>query len=81
MLLRISEVKQELGVRSSSCIYDAIKRGTFPRPVRIGMRAVAWPDYEVKEICKARIANASDLAIQALVCKMYRKRSALLRDK
>lgn len=32
---------------SRSTIYDMMTRGEFPRPVRIGRRAVAWPESAI----------------------------------
>lgn len=34
---------------SRSTIYAAVKAGTFPAPVRIGLRAVAWRVSEVEQ--------------------------------
>jgi prophage regulatory protein len=38
-----------LSGKSRSSIYDAIKKGTFPAPVRIGPRAVAWTSTSIAE--------------------------------
>lgn len=46
MLLRLPAVMRETGLSRSS-IYAAIKEGRFPRPVRIGKRAVAWRAEEI----------------------------------
>ena len=32
---------------SRSTIYEMMDRGEFPRPIRIGRRAVAWPESSV----------------------------------
>ena len=39
--LRLRQVIEATG-RSRSSIYEAIKEGTFPPPIPIGARAVAW---------------------------------------
>ena len=39
---------------SRSSIYAAVKAGTFPAPVRIGVRAVAWRISEIEQWLKAR---------------------------
>jgi prophage regulatory protein len=41
-LLRLPEVESLVGLRKSS-IYDAMKRGEFPAPVKLSRRAVCWP--------------------------------------
>jgi prophage regulatory protein len=41
-LLRLPEVESMVGLRKSS-IYEGIKAGTFPAPVKLSRRAVCWP--------------------------------------
>lgn len=41
-LLRLPDVEALVGLRKSS-IYDAVKRGEFPAPVKLSRRAVCWP--------------------------------------
>ena len=41
-LLRLPVVRARTGLSRSS-IYARVAAGTFPRPVAIGPRAVAWP--------------------------------------
>ena len=45
--LRRPEVEARTGL-SRSTIYAAMDRGTFPRPVRIGVRAVAWRQDDIE---------------------------------
>ena len=33
---------------SRSTIYEMMERGDFPRPIRVGRRAVAWPESVVR---------------------------------
>ena len=40
-ILRRTELEQRLGLSRSS-IYKMMDEGEFPRPVRIGRRAVGW---------------------------------------
>lgn len=55
-LLRLNEVKQRTGLSKSS-IYNQIADGTFPEPVPIGARAVAWVEDEIQEWINNRIAE------------------------
>jgi prophage regulatory protein len=55
-LLRLNEVKQRTGLSKSS-IYNQITDGTFPQPVLIGARAVAWVEDEIEEWISNRIAE------------------------
>lgn len=53
-LLRLPEVRHRVALSRSS-IYDRIKAGTFPPPVRIGARAVAWPESRVEAWIRERV--------------------------
>jgi len=46
-MLRRKEVEQITG-RSRSAIYEGMAAGTFPKPVKIGARAVAWPESVIR---------------------------------
>ena len=52
-LLRRPEVEARTGL-SRSTIYDWIKRGEFPQPVRLGARLVAWRERDVTEWLESR---------------------------
>ena len=56
-LLRLNEVKYQVGL-GRSAIYEQIKRGTFPAPVHLGARAVAWPSDQIAEWIDSRIEFA-----------------------
>jgi len=45
-LMRLPAVESAVGMKRTF-IYDGIKKGTFPKPVRIGGQAVAWRQSEV----------------------------------
>ena len=51
--LRLPEVVRRVGM-SRAWIYDEIKAGRFPRPVKIGVRASAWLESEVTAFLEAR---------------------------
>ncbi|WP_082925992.1 helix-turn-helix transcriptional regulator [Halomonas sp. G11] len=46
-LLRRKEVESRTG-KSRSAIYEGIRKGTFPAPVPIGGKSVAWLEEEVE---------------------------------
>jgi prophage regulatory protein len=52
--LKLPAVKRKTG-KSRSSIYASIKEGTFPLPVRIGPRAVAWSSIAIAEWQEARL--------------------------
>ena len=75
-LWRIDTCKAETGDRSNTSIYNRIRDGLWTRPVAIGQRAKAWPDYEVKAIVRARIAGQTDDEVRELVNRLHEKRTA-----
>ena len=75
-LWRIDACKAESGDRSNTSIYNRIRDGLWTRPVAIGQRAKAWPDYEVKAIVRARIAGQTDEEVRELVNRLHEKRTA-----
>jgi prophage regulatory protein len=54
-LLRRRQVEAVTGLGRSR-LYDLIADGTFPRPVKLGARAVAWVETEIDAWLAARIA-------------------------
>ena len=53
-LLRLPDVIAATGLSRSS-LYSRIQTGSFPAPVKIGLRASAWPANEVASWIEARI--------------------------
>lgn len=53
---RKPSVLQRTGLSNSS-LYEEIKRDRFPKPVRIGARAVGWVSTEVDDWIEQRIAQ------------------------
>ena len=58
-LLKRQQV-EEITTLSRSSIYDMIKRGVFPKPIKIGERAVAWREADIIAWMDARMTAASD---------------------
>ena len=60
-LLRRPEVEKLTGLSRSS-IYAMMERGEFPRPRRIGQRAVAWDEAALERWLATRAeANPQDV--------------------
>jgi prophage regulatory protein len=74
-ILRRKQVEAETGL-SRSTLYLRIAQGLWPKPVRIGPRAVGWPAAEVAGLNAARIAGQSDSDIRALVGRLEVDRQA-----
>lgn len=54
-LLKLEQVMAKTA-KSRSAVYAGVKSGTFPKPVVIGTRAVAWVSDEIDEHIKAQIS-------------------------
>ena len=52
-ILRRREVEALTGL-SRSTIYAQMAEGTFPKPVRLGKRAVGWTDSTIEEWVESR---------------------------
>ena len=61
---------------SRSTNYRHIADGLLTKPIRIGLRAVGWPDYEVEAINQARLQGKSDDEIRELVSRLMEARKA-----
>jgi len=56
-LLRLSAVEERTGAKKSS-LYNWVKAGTFPAPVRLaGARAVAWRESDIDQWIATRTAT------------------------
>ena len=56
-LLRLPQVIERVGMRRTA-IYDGVSRGTFPRPIKLGRRCVAWPSDVIDAWVRERIAES-----------------------
>ncbi|PJK15324.1 hypothetical protein CO613_01030 [Lysobacteraceae bacterium NML07-0707] len=63
-LLRLPEVQSLAGL-SRSGIYRLVRLGRFPKPVKVGSKASAWPLSEVQAWITARIAARDTKEVQA----------------
>ncbi|MER8524806.1 AlpA family phage regulatory protein [Mesorhizobium sp. M0522] len=54
--IRRAEVERRTGLKSSS-IYERMAAGDFPRPIRIGPKAVAWDETEIADWQAERLAK------------------------
>jgi len=57
-LLRRASVLDRTG-QSNSTLERAMRSGVFPRPVKIGPRAVAWPESAVNAWIEQRIRGVT----------------------
>lgn len=58
-LLRRKAVEARTGLARST-LYQMMQAGQFPKPVRIGGRAVAWLETEIDAWIKARLVEREE---------------------
>jgi prophage regulatory protein len=63
--LRLPEVKLLTGLSKSS-LYSLIRTNSFPAPVRLGPRTVAWVRSEIKQWAAERIVDSRAAAAPAV---------------
>ena len=56
-ILRRPEVQARTGL-SRSTIYAMMAVRTFPTPIKLGVRAVGWPEFEISEWLESRQGRA-----------------------
>ena len=61
IFLKRPEIEYRTGLKRST-IYDKMKAGTFPKPVKLGARAVAWLEPEIDAWIKERISQRGGTA-------------------
>lgn len=57
-LLRLPSVEAKVGLKKTE-IYSRIKKGTFPQPIKLGARAVAWQANEIEAWIKTLIQKST----------------------
>jgi prophage regulatory protein len=56
-LLRLPDVIERVGLRRTA-IYELIRLGAFPAPIKLGRRCAVWPSDVIGEWVRDRIAEA-----------------------
>jgi predicted DNA-binding transcriptional regulator AlpA len=72
-LWRMPRVIEALGVQKST-LWERVKTGHLPPPVRISARSVAWPSNEIIKIIDAQIAGCNGDALAAFVSDLVAAR-------
>jgi prophage regulatory protein len=57
MFLRLPEVQARTGLKRTT-IYERVRNGDFPRPIKLSTRASAWISSEVDRWAEKRIAES-----------------------
>jgi prophage regulatory protein len=55
-------------------LYEAMAKGLFPRPIKLGEKSSAWPCRDVDAMCAARIAGKTEEELRTLVVELTENR-------
>ncbi|WP_010465945.1 helix-turn-helix transcriptional regulator [Acidovorax radicis] len=72
-LLRLPSVLQATGVGRTT-LYERIKDGLFTPPIKLGVRASAWPANEVQAFNDAAIRGFRQEEVKSLVSALMQSR-------
>lgn len=61
VILRRKQVEARTGL-SRSTIYAYMAAGMFPKPVKIGSRAVGWVESEISQFLNAQVEQSRRIA-------------------
>lgn len=75
-ILRMRAVLDARGIEKSQQYLD-IQSGLFTPPIKLGAKAIGWPQSEVAALNAARIAGKTNDQIRALVQQLVAARAAL----
>lgn len=73
-VLRVPAVMAATGLARPT-LYARVKAGLLPPPIKLGLRASAWPADEVSAVNEALIAGLPESEIKALVVRLVHRRT------
>ena len=59
-LLRLPEVLDRIGYKRSRFL-ELVRLGVFPKPIKLGARAVAWPESQIDAVVD-RLVGGGEMA-------------------
>lgn len=75
-LLRAPAVCARMG-KGRATLHEDVQRGVLSPPVKLGSRWAAWPEHEIDQILRARIAGWSDDQLRNLVKRLVAERKSI----
>ena len=70
----LPEVLRRKGGGKSS-LYSAIKVGDFPKPIKLGLRRIGWPEHEVDAVMQFFLRGENQTELKAFVKKIETNRT------
>ena len=71
--ISIDEVLEKTTFGRSS-LYAKISEGLFPKPVKVGSRKIAWPQYEVDQVMAFYLSTTDEEERKTFVANLEKNR-------
>ena len=55
--IRIAEVKKMIGISATSTLYDLIRDGRFPKPIKLSPRVSVWNTDQIQKWMVERVSR------------------------
>jgi len=78
MILRPAEAAKALGFKYTSAVYNLVKKGLLPPPIKVGKQASGWPEKEIQAFADACTAGVDDDTLREIVAGLQRQRAEKL---
>jgi len=72
--ISIDEVLEKTTFGRSS-LYAKVSKGLFPKPVKVGSRKIAWPQYEVDQMMDFYLSTTNEEDTKSFVTKIEKIRT------
>ena len=72
--ISIDEVLEKTTFGRSS-LYAKVSKGLFPKPVKVGSRKIAWPQYEIDQMMTFYLSTTNEEDTKSFVTKIEKIRT------
>ena len=72
--ISIDEVLEKTTFGRSS-LYAKVSKGLFPKPVKVGSRKIAWPQYEIDQMMNFYLSTTNEEETKSFVTKIEKIRT------
>ena len=72
--ISIDEVLEKTSFGRSS-LYAKVSKGLFPKPVKVGSRKIAWPQFEVDQMMDFYLSTTNEEDTKSFVTKIEKIRT------
>ena len=74
IFITLPEVLRRKG-GGKSTLYAEIKEGYFPKPIKLGLRRIGWPEHEVDAVMQFFLRGENKTKLKAFVKKVEANRT------